>query len=166
MKPYTIALPVLAIAVIASATVYVKYDEWIVFPKHRATLKNILKDPGSAQFKGEFISSMGWYCGEVNSKNGLGGYTGYERFISSKDETHLESQWFVGAGPEPFNQAHKRIIAELDERTNIAIKANELNSAGKIDEAKKLRQSSTESNIRSSVIKKFFQEKWSQVCTW
>lgn len=42
-----------------------------------------LKDPDSAQFRGLFVSRAGLPCGEVNSKNGFGGYTGYKRFVAS-----------------------------------------------------------------------------------
>lgn len=41
-------------------------------------LKNFLKDPESAQIRNQ--SGM---CGEVNSKNSFGGYTGFKRFIAS-----------------------------------------------------------------------------------
>jgi len=41
-------------------------------------LKNFLRDPESAQIRNQ--SGM---CGEVNSKNSFGGYTGFKRFIAS-----------------------------------------------------------------------------------
>lgn len=37
-----------------------------------------LKDPGSAQFR-----NQNGFCGEVNSKNALGGYVGYQKFIAA-----------------------------------------------------------------------------------
>lgn len=57
---------------------------WIV--KGQEAIKARLKDPDSAEFR-----NVGFYsggpapvaCGEVNAKNGFGGYTGYERFIAS-----------------------------------------------------------------------------------
>ncbi len=42
-----------------------------------------LKDPDSASFTGLFIGKSGVPCGEVNSKNSFGGYTGYQRFVAS-----------------------------------------------------------------------------------
>lgn len=164
MKRSTIVLPVLALTVLAAATVYVKYDDWVAFPKHREVVKALLKDPESAQFKGEFISSSGWFCGEVNSKNGLGGYVGFEKFISSKDESYLESQGYVGPEPERFEQAQKRILAGLDERIDISTRAEKLTQEGKVEEAKAMMRSSNEATIQSSVNKKLFQQKWSQVC--
>lgn len=40
-----------------------------------------LKDPDSAQFR-----SQKGFCGEVNSKNSFGGYTGFKRFIASSSD--------------------------------------------------------------------------------
>lgn len=42
-----------------------------------------LKDPDSAKFRGQFIGASGIPCGEVNSKNGFGGYTGHKRYMAS-----------------------------------------------------------------------------------
>ncbi len=49
-------------------------------------LKNHLKDPDSAKFKNVFFSKLSGSpvaCGEVNSKNALGGYVGYQRFVAA-----------------------------------------------------------------------------------
>lgn len=57
-------------------------------------LKNFLKDPESAQ-----IRNQNGMCGEVNSKNSFGGYTGFKRFIASPaivaiDGENIESSEF------------------------------------------------------------------------
>lgn len=44
----------------------------------KAVEKN-LKDPSSAQYR-NLISKGGMVCGEVNSKNSMGGYAGFEEF--------------------------------------------------------------------------------------
>ena len=46
------------------------------------SVKEQLKDPGSAQFKlGKFVTpESGYYCGMVNSKNSYGGYVGFSPF--------------------------------------------------------------------------------------
>jgi len=46
-----------------------------------AAVLNVLKDPESARFKATFVNNRN-YCGEVNSKNSYGGYTGFKRFIA------------------------------------------------------------------------------------
>jgi hypothetical protein len=39
-----------------------------------------LKDPSSAQFRNVQDKGSGLVCGEVNAKNGFGGYGGFEKF--------------------------------------------------------------------------------------
>jgi hypothetical protein len=50
-------------------------------------LKAGLKDAESATFRNEFVSGLAsgaqMLCGEVNSRNSFGGYTGFKRFIAS-----------------------------------------------------------------------------------
>ena len=43
----------------------------------REHVSGLVRDPGSAEFRGQSGS-----CGEVNSKNAFGAYTGYQRFIA------------------------------------------------------------------------------------
>lgn len=56
---------------------------------HIAAKQNVaakLKDPQSAQFQNLIVSSKSGasiVCGEVNAKNGFGGYTGFKRFVSA-----------------------------------------------------------------------------------
>lgn len=58
------------------------YDEWVAIPKARQPVQSLMRDPASAQFRNERIVSGGVLCGEVNSKNAMGGYVGYKKFIS------------------------------------------------------------------------------------
>lgn len=63
-------------------------------------IKAKLRDPESAQFRDvAFHSGSGTpiTCGEVNSKNGFGGYSGFERFIAAGDVlTVIESEMADG----------------------------------------------------------------------
>lgn len=51
-------------------------------------MKASLKDPDSAKYRNVFAHPVAKnpgayaFCGQVNAKNGFGGYTGYERFIA------------------------------------------------------------------------------------
>lgn len=45
-------------------------------------VKNSLKDPSSASFKGEFVSKENYVCGKVNAKNSFGAFAGYKKFIN------------------------------------------------------------------------------------
>lgn len=62
-----------------------------------------LKDPDSAQFRGMYLTrepaqSQGktymvdHVCGEVNAKNGYGGYVGYRRFAVVDDLAFVDSE--------------------------------------------------------------------------
>jgi len=53
-------------------------EDAIIERAKNVVLEN-LRDPSSAQFKNVRLYGS-WVCGEVNSKNGFGGYAGYERF--------------------------------------------------------------------------------------
>lgn len=52
----------------------------------RTEIVALLRDPGSAQFRNvrQSPTSIGGakFCGELNSRNGFGGYTGYVRFLA------------------------------------------------------------------------------------
>lgn len=60
----------------------------------KANIVKKLKDPGSAKFRGLFISASEFpdggkvytihsLCGEVNAKNSYGGYSGFRRFVAN-----------------------------------------------------------------------------------
>ncbi len=53
----------------------------------RIALKNFLKDPDGAE-----IRNHNGNCGEVNSKNSFGGYTGFKRFIASTTIVAVEGE--------------------------------------------------------------------------
>ncbi|WP_235953674.1 hypothetical protein [Acinetobacter terrae] len=53
----------------------------------RIALKGFLKDPDSAE-----IRNHNGNCGEVNSKNSFGGYTGFRRFIASSAIVAVEGE--------------------------------------------------------------------------
>jgi hypothetical protein len=55
-----------------------------------------LKDPDSAQFKDVYANYTQEFqvvaCGRVNSKNSLGGYTGFKRFVSNGKSAIIEGR--------------------------------------------------------------------------
>jgi hypothetical protein len=57
------------------------------FPSARKAITGILRDPDSAQFGKLFEGNRGsrTICGEVNAKNGYGGYTGMTPFVYFPD---------------------------------------------------------------------------------
>lgn len=58
---------------------------WI--EKGKEAVRSKLKDPNTAQFKNVYFhrgaKGIPVSCGEVNSKNSFGGYTGFQKFISA-----------------------------------------------------------------------------------
>jgi len=79
-------------------------------PEYEAKVKERLKDPGSAMFQNvgeyryeKYFSQMTAWCGEVNSKNGFGGYVGWEPFIVRKapdiNGELDQTSWLVFIGP-------------------------------------------------------------------
>lgn len=71
---------------------------WVLSGKQ--SIKQRLKDPDSAEFRGMFFADVSApvACGEVNSKNSFGGYTGYKRFVTgnSPDLTFVETDMDAG----------------------------------------------------------------------
>ena len=71
--------------------------------KAQESVKALLKDPSSAKFR-----NMNGMCGEVNSKNSFGAYTGFVRFIGTPDLTIIE-----GENPQvdqaTFNEVWKKM---------------------------------------------------------
>lgn len=47
----------------------------------QVAVKGLLKDPSSAEFSEEYVTSGATVCGNVNAKNSLGAYSGNERYI-------------------------------------------------------------------------------------
>lgn len=74
--------------VFASATAKTEQKEILAA---REAVKNYLKDPDSAKFKGEMLSGT-IVCGEVNAKNSYGGYGGSKRYMVQDGMVTLESQ--------------------------------------------------------------------------
>ena len=59
-------------------------------------VRTSLKDPDSAQFKQVYANYTEGFdvvaCGQVNSKNSLGGYTGFKRFVSNGKSAIIEGR--------------------------------------------------------------------------
>lgn len=70
----------------------------------RQGITAVLKDPSSAQWQGELLSSgQETLCGEVNAKNSLGGYVGFKRYIANAHGFLIE-----GEGFKTWSMAHNK----------------------------------------------------------
>lgn len=74
----------------------IKEYSWM--EKGKDSVREILRDPDGAKFSDVFFhkgpAGIPVACGFVNAKNGFGGYSGRQRFISAgrADRTYLEEQ--------------------------------------------------------------------------
>lgn len=95
--PKTIA--VLVAAILATAATILGWRQYVI---HSAKLAvtNKLVDPQSANFKDIFVRSDK-VCGEVNAKNRMGGYVGFNQFIARK----TPDGWWVLIDKEPAGDA-------------------------------------------------------------
>lgn len=76
----------------SSTSIRESVDKEIIEEAMAAVSKD-LKDPSSAQFRNVRIKG-GHVCGEVNAKNAMGGYVGFQRFswyISTPDSVSFPS---------------------------------------------------------------------------
>ncbi len=72
-------------------------DAWA--DEMKAAVASRMKDPGSAQFRNVKTyhgSGSPIVCGEINAKNGYGGYGGFERFVAGGNAIFLESEVVSG----------------------------------------------------------------------
>jgi len=56
----------------------------------KSEVKSVLIDPSSAEFRSITSFKNGNYCGEVNSKNRMGGYVGYKAFSKVDGKLEIE----------------------------------------------------------------------------
>lgn len=54
----------------------------------QSIVRDNLKDGDSAKFRNQWE-----LCGEVNAKNSLGAYTGYQRYIMTKEKIYFENEY-------------------------------------------------------------------------
>jgi len=58
-------------------------SEYAVIRVGQRAVESRLKDADSAKFRNQFVGKSGVPCGEVNARNGFGGYNGFKRYIAS-----------------------------------------------------------------------------------
>ncbi|MDD2468785.1 MAG: hypothetical protein PHI97_32830 [Desulfobulbus sp.] len=101
MKNVLMALVILEIAIAAPQDIFggtMDTENIAMMQKGMDAVKARIKNPSSAKFRNVHFhrSSNGipMTCGEVNSRDGLGDYDGFQKFISAgrSDLTLLESQ--------------------------------------------------------------------------
>jgi hypothetical protein len=74
-------------------------------PAHLQAVRDAMVDPGSAQFhnvrKDDLLNIR---CGEVNGKNRMGGYVGWQPFSAFAPIEGSQPSWKVYVGEDPSGQ--------------------------------------------------------------
>lgn len=88
----------------------------------RAKLVSALKDPGSVQWRNEIVGTDGaTLCGEFNSKNSMGGYVGFTRFIANPSGYLIAGgrfdTWSMPSNRIPVPESHVKAAEYLDSGT-------------------------------------------------
>ena len=135
------------LGIAASAIYNWKKEKWFVIPEARAAIQSKLRDPESAQFRNERISSTGVLCGEVNAKNGMGGYVGFRKFFSHSSANYIEG---TGSLDEP---THEEFIERLGREIEMM---KNYNAAGVAHPARE--------KITEQALAKMFNDKWKEHC--
>lgn len=138
---------------LAAALFFWKYGEWVAIPKAREPMIALLKDPASAQTRGERITKTGVLCGEVNAKNGMGGYVGFKKYISyGPDSNYVE-----GAG-----LLNESSTDEFIARMDVKIKLLEMYNKWRAEGVHVPQYSEREFEDR--VTARIFEDKWDESC--
>ena len=110
---------------VGAAYFYIYY-----MPKMRKGILSGLNDPASAQFQKESLRGK-LLCGEVNAKNGFGGYFGFTRFISYDEGYAIQGEnsktlfYFKEALPKHDDGRFEWIIEGMKHQLKLQNFANE-----------------------------------------
>jgi hypothetical protein len=113
-KPLFAAVAATAISI--AAFVHLKWDDWFILPELREPVLGMLKDPASAQFRGE-TRNQNILCGEVNAKNSMGGYVGFKRFFVAGSDYGIDGTALSGSNSS--TKSTEEIISDLELQTNL-----------------------------------------------
>ena len=149
----TTLLALVILGALSTALFLWKYEDWIAIPNARAPMVALLKDPASAQTRNERITKAGALCGEVNAKNGMGGYAGFKRYISLGPE----SNYIEGTGS--LSKATTAELIEQLEQKNAMLKTYLSLQRDGVDVAPP-----SESRMDELIEEEIFRERWQQLC--
>lgn len=94
----------------------------LAMPKAKELVANQLRDPSSAQFRDLRRTRQGVVCGEVNGKNGYGGYAGFQRFIAKPDTQEV----WLEPTEEPVPDGSIRSVSNASARLEFVVKHMQL----------------------------------------
>lgn len=109
----------------------------------KSEIKSVLIDPSSAEFRSITVFKNGNYCGEVNSKNRMGGYVGYKAFSKVDGKIEIEDllrlDYVCEIAKDPVAHKCKRLAERLKYYNDELTKDNPMKgvlSREKIEEGK------------------------------
>ena len=79
------ALPIAAAAVILAGAAFAAWHYFGPIAQAHAAVRDSLVDPQSAQFRNDRNGKGTAICGEVNARNQMGGYVGFQRYVWIED---------------------------------------------------------------------------------
>jgi hypothetical protein len=142
-----------AIGLVATGVYFSKHQEWVEIPAARASLVGKLRDPASAQFRNERITQGGTLCGEVNAKNGMGGYIGFKKYIAHGiGADYIEDDGVIG------EWSTDDFIAKLDKKNEILERYIRARKEGISVPEYSTRE------LEELATKQFFEAKWQALC--
>lgn len=149
----TVFLFLVILAALSGALYLWKYGEWVAIPKAREHLISLLRDPSSAQTRNERITTAGVLCGEVNAKNGMGGYIGFRKFISyGPNSNYVEGSGLLN------EESVDDFIARVQQKTEILKAQNARFEQGKVE------STYSERELDDMATERIFRDKWNESC--
>lgn len=142
----------IALGIGASVLYNWKHDEWIAIPKARESLRAQLRDPGSAEFRNERITKAGALCGEVNAKNGMGGYVGFKKYVSHGAGNFVQGSWVLG------EKSHDHYMQHMQKQTQILKRFNDMRKD--IPDL----ESPPSDRISEMATSELFEDEWQSAC--
>ncbi len=155
MKLFPVALITLGVGCLVAGVAYrINYEKWVTIPNARSIIAAEMRDPDSTQFRGDRITKSGWLCGEINSKNGSGGYVGFKRFASGgrPGSFFIEGQGSIGL---PEIEEHIEILGK---KVDLLKRSNEMRKQGVT------LGTPSESTLNEQARAEIFEDKWKEIC--
>ncbi|OFJ47866.1 hypothetical protein BA896_001475 [Janthinobacterium lividum] len=145
-------------AVAGIAVCFAKYNDWVTLPRERELISKYMKDPAATQFRNDRITPDGWLCGEFNSKNEYGAYTGFKRFTSHTKSGAVYVEGLSLITEDDFDRSHEEVIALLDKR--IALSTRQIAARGRGEPITKY----TEGERNRMAREERFEDRWKDLC--
>jgi hypothetical protein len=147
-------LAALLLCAIGAGTFWFKYSDWVTLPRARQQVSDQLSDPSSTQFRNDRLVSSGWHCGELNAKNGMGGYVGFKRFISGGQN----AIFYVEGHGQLGKESHEEFMAVMEKRIAYMKEINALRA--QLPDLAMPSEAEQYTKARSDV----FEDHWKSIC--